>query len=152
MKNKILNILMLLSAMTALLSCSKEMAGGIHGDAIGNPDIRSIIITGGVTDAESGQPLEDITIHFKAYPQDAPDASPVIIDEFHTTSSGTYTVHASGPIYESLLCVLTAQDANEVYESKTNQVIVSWSGMSYDKDAGQFVVNDCIFQLNKKSE
>lgn len=152
MKSKILNIFITLLAMAAISSCSKEMPGKADHVNTNGDGLRSITITGAVTDAQSGKPLEDITIHFKAYPQDTPDASPLIIDEVHTTSNGTYTVHASGLLYEPLLCVLTAQDVKDVYESKTNQVIISWSGMSYDKESGQFVVNDCTFQLNKKSE
>ena len=126
-----------------------ELGPGHSGDMMGDKDTRSIIITGAVTDASTGQPLEDITIHFKAYPQDIPDASPIFTDEVHSTSSGTFTIHASGNIYESLLCVLTAQDAGNIYESKTNQVIVTWSGPSFDRNSGTFVVNDCTFQLKK---
>lgn len=149
MKKRILNILMLLLSAAVLASCSMEMEPEHWGDMMGDKDIRSIIITGAVTDASTGQPLEDITIHFKAYPQDIPDASPIFTDEVHSTSSGTFTIHASGNIYESLLCVLTAQDAGNIYESKTNQVIVTWSGPSFDRNSGTFVVNDCTFQLKK---
>lgn len=140
---------MMLSATIAFFACSAEMRAPQQDGIIAPDGLRSIVITGVVTDASSSQPLEDITIHFKAYPQGSPDASPLITDEVHTTSSGTFTIHASGEFHESLLCVLTAHDASDVYESKTNQVIVTWSGMSYDKDTGRFVVNDCSFQLQK---
>ena len=150
MRTKIAHILILLLAATVAVSCSKaDMA---IEDMAGNPRVRSILITGAVMDAQTGQALEDITIHFRAYPQEHPDADPIIIDEVHTTSNGTYTIQAYGEIYEPLLCVLTTQDNKEIYESKTNQVIISWNGISYDKTNGQFVVNDCTFQLSKKSE
>lgn len=150
MRTRIAHILTLLLAAAAALSCSK--ADMSIEDMAGNPRVKSIVITGIVTDAQNGQPLENITIHFRAYPQEHPDADPIIIDEVHTTSNGTYTIQAYGEIYEPLLCVLTTQDNKEIYESKTNQVIISWSGISYDKSNGQFVVNDCTFQLSKKSE
>lgn len=152
MRKKILNIFMILLAAAVCSSCSVDMFDGLALDMSSGERLRSITITGAVTDAQSGKPLEDITIYFKAYPQDTPDARPIISTEVHTTSNGTYTIQESEPIDESLLCVLTTQDANGVYESKTNQVIVSWSGLSYDKTSGQFIVNDCSFQLNKKSE
>ena len=147
MKKDFLNILTMLLTMAAFLSCSKEMPGGIHEDAMGNPAIRSVIITGAVTDAQSGQVLEDITIHFEAYSQNAPGTSPLIIDEVHTTSKGTYTINVSGVINEPLLCILTAEDGTDAYEGKSN-----WRGTSFDRKTGTFVVNDCSFQLNKKSE
>jgi hypothetical protein len=119
---------------------------------MGNPDIRSVIITGVVTDAQNGQVLEDITIHFDAYPQNAPDTSPLLIDEVHTTSRGTYTIKVSGVIHKPLICILTAEDDTNAYESKSNQVNITWRGTSFDRKTGTFVVNDCSFQLNKKSE
>ena len=152
MKKDFLNILTMLLTMAAFFSCSKEMPGGFHEDAMGNPDIRSVIITGVVTDAQNGQVLEDITIHFDAYPQNAPGTSPLIIDEVHTTSKGTYTINVSGVINEPLLCILTAEDVTDAYEGKSNQVNISWRGTSFDRKTGTFVVNDCSFQLNKKSE
>ena len=65
----------LLSAATAVLSCSK----GDFVPILDNEPAyhnRSILITGMVSDTY-GQPLEDITINFKAYPHDQADASPI---------------------------------------------------------------------------
>lgn len=150
MRTRIVHILTLLLAAAAALSCSK--ADMSIEDMAGNPRVKSIVITGIVTDAQSGQPLENITIHFKAYPKDYPDAAPIIIDEVHTNSNGAYTIQTGVEIYEPLLCTLSAQDSKDIYESKTNQVIVSWSGTSFDNSSGTFVVNDCSFQLSKKQE
>lgn len=149
MKHRIINILMALSAMTALVSCSTGMDKEPSHDMSESSDSRSIIITGAVTDAHDAYPLEDITIHFQAYPQDAPDASPIMTDEVYTTSNGTFTIHENVETYKSLLCVLTASDPDNIYASQTKQVIVTWGGTSYDKKSGTFVVNDCIFHLNK---
>jgi hypothetical protein len=141
-------ILTLLLAATAVLSCSK--ADIAIEDVVENTGERSIIITGAVTDAQNGQALEDITIHFKAYPQDSPDASPIIIDEVHTNSKGEYTIQIYGDFHEPLLCTLSTQDSKDTYETKTNQVIISWNGTSFDKNSGTFVINDCSFQLSKR--
>ena len=84
--------------------------------------------------------------------QNAPGTSPLIIDEVHTTSKGTYTINVSGVINEPLLCILTAEDVTDAYEGKSNQVNISWRGTSFDRETGTFVVNDCSFQLSKKSE
>ena len=150
MRTRIAHILILLLAATVAVSCSKaDMA---IEDMAGKPRVRSILITGAVMDAQSGQALENITIHLRAYPQDSPDASPIIIDEVHTNSNGEYTVQIYGDFHEPLLCTLSTQDSKDTYETKTNQVIISWSGTSFDKSSGTFVINDCSFQLNKKSE
>jgi regulator of protease activity HflC (stomatin/prohibitin superfamily) len=67
----------------------------------------------------------------------------------NTNKNGIFTIDVSGEIHESLLCTLTAADTEHVYESKTNQVIITWSGTSYDKSSGKFVVNDCSFQMTR---
>mgnify|MGYP003457266671 FL=1 len=147
MRTRIAHILILLLAATVAVSCSKaDMA---IEDMAGNPGVKSIVITGIVTEAQNGQPLENITIHFKAYPKDSPDAAPIIIDEVHTNSNGAYTIQTGVEIYYPLLCTLSAEDSKDIYESKTNQVIVTWSGPSFDRNSGTFVVNDCTFQLKK---
>ena len=37
-----------------------------------------------------------------------------------------------------------------IYENQTQQVLISWKGMSFDEESNMFVVNDCNFQLSKK--
>jgi putative lipoprotein (rSAM/lipoprotein system) len=148
MRTRIAHILTLLLAAAAALSCSK--ADMSIEDMAGNPRVKSIVITGIVTDAQNGQPLENITIHFKAYPKDSPDAAPIIIDEVHTNSKGEYTIQIYGDFHEPLLCTLSTQDSKDTYETKTNQVIISWNGTSFDKNSGTFVINDCSFQLSKR--
>lgn len=149
MKNKILNIFMILLAATTLSSCSVDLADIAFDGLMDGNKIKSVVITGIVTDAQNGEPLKDIRIYFQAYPQNTPDAPSVMTSEVYTNKNGIFTIDVSGEIHESLLCTLTATDTEHVYESKTNQVIITWSGTSYDKSSGKFVVNDCSFQMTR---
>lgn len=146
MKKIILYISTLLLASAGLWSCSAEMMS--DEDMAATAD-RCIFITGIVTDMDSGNKLEDIEIEFKAYPQNnAETAPPVAVDQVYTNSEGIFTIICNG-YHEPLLCVLVAKDAESLYESQTKQIMVTWSGPSYDHDSNMFVVNDCTFQLKK---
>ena len=133
----------LLSVATAVLSCSMEM----HDGEIPYME-RTILVTGSVSDM-SGNALEDITITLKAYPQDDAAAAPVTSETAYTSNKGTYSIHAKGA-QTPLLCIITAEDMGGVYESQTQQVIVSWKGLAFDEISNRFVVNNCNFQLIKK--
>lgn len=133
----------LLSVTTAVLSCSVDMY-----DAEVPYQERTMLVTGSVSDT-SGNPLEDITITLKAYPQDDAAASPLTTETAYTNNKGTYSIHAKG--YETpLLCIITAEDMAGTYESKTQKVLISWKGLSFDEASNTFVVNDCNFNLNRK--
>ena len=136
----------LLSVATAVLSCSVEAMpedseGAYYMD-------RTILVTGSVSDM-NGNAVEDITITLKAYPQNDVSAPPVASETTYTSNKGTYSIHAKGSQMQ-LLCTITAEDMNGMYESQTQQVIVSWKGMAFDETSNMFIVNNCNFQLNKK--
>ena len=136
----------LLSLMTAVLSCSVE---AMLQDSEGAKYVdRSILLTGSVSDM-SGNALEDITITLKAFTKDDASAAPVTSETTYTSNKGTYSIHAKGSQMQ-LLCTITAEDMNGMYESQTQQVIVSWKGMAFDETSNMFIVNDCNFQLNRK--
>ena len=140
-------IVALLSVATAVLSCSAE-AMKQDPEAL-NPYIeRTILVTGSVSDLY-GNALEDITITLKAYPQDDAAASPTTSMITYTSNKGTYSIRAKGSDME-LMCMITAEDAKGAYESQTQQVMISWKGMSFDETSNTFVVNDCNFQLSRK--
>lgn len=139
----ITSMVALLSVATAVLSCSDGMYEGE------SPYLeRTMLVTGSVSDM-GGNALEDITITLKAYPQDDVAASPVTSETRYTSNKGTYSIRAKGADMP-LLCIITAEDMNGVYESQTQQVMISWKGMSFDEVLNMFVVNDCNFQLNRK--
>ncbi len=137
----------LLSVATAVLSCSK-------GDYVAMPDMegtiteRSILITGYVSNME-GQALEDITITFKAYPKDDVNAAPISTDTAYSNSKGTFSIMADGAEMD-LICLVNAEDPDGIYESQSQQIFVSWKGVSFDAANNQYIVNDCSFVLNRK--
>jgi hypothetical protein len=135
-------MLALLSAATAVLSCSAEEYGEITYAE------RTMLVSGSVSDV-SGNALEDITITLKAYPQDDAAAAPVTSETTYTSNKGTYSIRTIGAA-EPLLCIITAEDMNGIYENQTQQVLISWKGMSFDEASNMFVVNDCNFQLSKR--
>lgn len=148
MKRTLIYILILLLSATAVLSCSV----GIQ-DAMPPYDYEespmSILITGTVSDMDSKAPLEGISVKFKAYPDDTSDSPSVVSDRVYTDNRGIFTIHTAAPEYP-LLCVLVAEDENYVYDNQTRQIIVTWSGPSFDNHSNMFVVNDCNFSLTKK--
>ena len=137
----------LLSVATAVLSCST-------GDYVVMPDMegtiteRSILITGYVSNME-GQALEDITITFKAYPKDDVNAAPISTDTAYSNSKGTFSIMADGAEMD-LICLVNAEDPDGIYESQSQQIFVSWKGVSFDASNNQYIVNDCSFVLNRK--
>ena len=140
-------IVALLSLSTVVLSCSVE---AMPQDSVtANPyQERTILVTGTVSDM-NGNALEDMTITMKAYPYDDATSSPLTSETTYTSNKGTYSIHAKGASMQ-LMCMITAKDQDGVYESQTQQVIVSWKGMAFDEASNMFVVNDCNFQLNRK--
>lgn len=148
MKKLIIYILLSLLGTTVLSSCNAEVFDS-EGDITGIGNWNKVVVTGTVSDANSGSALEDITIHFKAYPQAHPDAAPVVTDEVHTGNNGAFTIMTPTIAPYKLLCTLTATDPKGQYESHTKQIIITWQGTSYDKDLQMYVVNNCNFQLKK---
>ena len=147
MKRVVIYMLMLLLVSTAVLSCSKGLFDQ-DASAMPSENPRAILISGSTIDSQSGSPLENITISFKAYPYNDPDAAPISAVEAYTSSKGTFTIQAAGAS-QKLLCVLVANDKEGIYESQTKQVIVTWRGTSYDRYNNIFIVNDCKFNLEK---
>lgn len=138
------NIIFLLSAVTAFVSCSEAF---IVMDKVDDAEGR-IIITGTISELGSAQPLKDIRVVFQAYDAEAASLSLVCKDEVYSGNDGVYAIEAYAP-GGRLRCVLTAEDMNGKYKSQTQEIIVTWSGPSYDRHSNSFVVNDCNFQLSK---
>ena len=137
----------LLSVATAVLSCSKGDYD-VMPDMEGTITERSILITGYVSNME-GQALEDITITFKAYPKDDVNAAPISTDTAYSNSKGTFSIMADGAEMD-LICLVNAEDPDGIYESQSQQIFVSWKGVSFDASNNQYIVNDCSFVLNRK--
>lgn len=147
MKRPVTYMLMALLGTTVLSSCSKDFAAP---DMMETPDGRHnrFIISGLVTDAQNDKPLNDIKIRFEAYPQDKINTVPIATSEVYTTSEGIFFIEVTGFDSTPLHCILTATDPQTYYQDRKTNVIVSWSGPSYDAYNKTIVVNDCNFQLN----
>lgn len=143
----IFSIAALLSVATAVLSCST----GAYVDRPDMEDVlpaKSILITGSVSNME-GQPLEDVKIVFKAYPKDDVNAAHISTETAYSNSKGTFSIIADGADMD-LVCIVSAEDRDDIYESQSNEILVSWKGLSFDASNNQYIVNDCNFVLNRK--
>ena len=137
----------LLSVATAVLSCSKGVFDSMP-DMDGALPGKSILITGMVVNNE-GEALEDITITFKAYPKDDVNAAPISTETAYSNSKGIFSIMADGAEMD-LICIVNAEDMDGIYESQSQQIFVSWKGVSFDASNNQYIVNDCSFVLNRK--
>ncbi|MBR5567538.1 MAG: hypothetical protein IKW27_02230 [Bacteroidales bacterium] len=150
MKKILSHIAALLLATTVVVSCSEGM---YYDDAIVYPDSdigRTILITGVISDNDTSTPLEGISVSVKVYPQNDPSAPSIASAIVYTDSNGIFTTETVGA-YEPLLCVLDVKDENGIYESQTQQVMISWNSPSFDYESNTFIVNDCNFQLSRSS-
>lgn len=138
------NIIILLAVSAVLFSCSKAFTAMDASDSKGG----RIIITGTVSELESAQPLKDMKIVFKAYTTDNAIPVPVYSDEVYSGNDGVYAIEAAAEAGK-LRCVITASDMSGGHSSQTHEIMVTWSGPSYDKHSNSFIVNDCNFQLPK---
>lgn len=137
----------LLSVATAVLSCSTGVFESMP-DMDGALPEKSILITGMVVN-NKGEALEDITITFKAYPEDDVNAAPISTETAYSNSKGTFSIMADGAEMD-LICIVNAEDPDGIYESQSQQIFVSWKGVSFDASNNQYIVNDCSFVLNRK--
>ena len=145
-RKTIISIFALLLCSAAVLSCSMEPMMDFE-ESAPSQNGRNIVITGSVIDKDTNIPLEDITITFKAYPQNDADATPVSTETVHTDNKGIFFINTYGSS-EHLLCIVTAEDKEDRYESFTRQIIVDWTGPSFDGHV--FAINECNFYLIPK--
>lgn len=138
----------LLSVTTAVLSCSKESFDVMPDMEDGVLPAKSILITGSVSNME-GQVLEDIKITFEAYPKDDVNAAPISTETAYSNSKGTFSIMADGADMD-LICSVSAEDPDGLYESLSKQIFISWKGVSFDASNNLYIVNDCSFVLNRK--
>ena len=143
----IFSIAALLSVATAVLSCSVGVYDAMTDIEGVNPE-KSIVITGAVY-SQDGQPLEDISITFKSYPQDDAEAAPLMTERVSSNSKGEFLIMSEGADFD-LFCILTAEDPKEIYESQNQQIFISWGGVDFDETTNTRYVNDCSFVLDRK--
>lgn len=127
----------LLCAATAL-SCSTE-----DGRLVPLQD-GVVVITGSVSEAGTGAPLQDVRITLEAKSE-----SDITIDRktSYSTSDGIFTIR-TGRLKKVSRCILTA-NAKEGYEDSNIEVVISPDEYSYNPKERILHVNDCNFYMQK---
>ena len=131
-----------ISCSTALLNDEETVLDGEF----------AIVVNGVVSDVVSNAPIKDIQVTFSAFATNSLSVMPLISKTVSTKSDGTYSFKVFG-FSDPVTCKITAmskEDAENRYETMTNEVVVTWEGNSYDPDSKTFFVNDCNFQMEKE--
>lgn len=148
MKRHILNILILLLASTAVLSCSAGMVNELETpkEATGR---YKLVISGSVSDMESALPLEDIRIVMRSV-EKTDDANPKEYSyTAYTDNKGTFTINIGG-FNNPVSVELEAEDPNGMYNPARHDIpLITWDS-DYNMAGGTFFINDCNFYLEKK--
>ena len=148
MKRHILNILILLLASTAVLSCSAGMVNELE-DIKGQTAEYRLVISGAVSDMESTMPLEDIRIVMTSEEQTEEGKSEKDTFTVYTDNAGLFTINIGGFRY-LVSIVLEADDPHGSYRSARHEIpLITWNS-NYNMSAGTFYINDCNFYMEKK--
>lgn len=109
----------------------------------------TVIISGIVSDIKSGTPIEGVKINFQIYTGDITQTTPVDIQNAYTDSKGVFSIMSDGHI-SSVTCIIVTE--HEEYSSVRKELLINWSGTSYDFERKTFFVNDCDFHLEKSDK
>lgn len=120
-------------------ACTKDSVCLLEGDG-------TVIITGVVSDKDSGTPLKDIKILYEAY-----SLRGKLIDTktVYSSGDGTYTIENGGYTSE-INCILKTVDSENIYSVGEIELNVDWNGSPFNKETSTFIVNNCNFYLKKK--
>ena len=108
----------------------------------------TVIVSGVVSDKDTGAILKDITITYESY-----DLRGKMIQtkKSYSSSNGTYVIEANG--YTSkITCTLTASVPVGCYSESQIELNVDWNGSMFNAETDTFVVNDCNFHLQKSAK
>ena len=124
--------------LTLVTSCSKADMFMLEGEG-------TIIISGIISDKDSGKALKDIQVIYEAY-----SLRGKLIDTktVYSSSDGTYTIESNGYTTE-INCSLKASDSKNIYSAGEVEINVDWEGSPFNIEDGSFVVNNCNFYLKK---
>lgn len=140
-----LNILILLLASTAVLSCSD-----VDSDRFERPDEELVIsISGTASDLSTGEPIEEIKITVHAAEYGDKDNVNLVSKTTYTDNTGRFSISAEGFSYTTT-CLVTAEDPNGIYADASQEIKISWSATSMQGNT--FYVNECDFYLEKNQE
>lgn len=136
---RILNITIIwLLSIAAFCSCSKD-ASLPRGNA-------KVIISGTVSDLYAKSAIEGAEIKFQIYEENESASRLIVERSVYTDSKGAYSLMEEG-FDSTIRCTLIV--SHKDYYSESQEIIVNWSGTSYDSDMNTFFVNECNIHLKK---
>lgn len=110
-----------------------------------------LLMSGIVSESGSTKPLSGIKITFSAFKENDISVLPLLTKTVYTDGKGTYNLEAEG-FSEPIKCTITAESTKQndtAYEKSSQDILVTWSGDSFDEEESIFFVNNCNFQMNK---
>ena len=131
-----------LLSIAAFCSCSDSSTHDYS-----NPSDKDVIINGTVSEISTRQPIEGVKIAFMAYSSYGRTDGPVLSLNAYTDSRGTFNLKAE-EIGAAVKCILTTEHPE--YSGIEKEIIINWTGTSYDAESRTFYVNDCDFHLQRK--
>lgn len=148
MKRHILNILILLLASTAVLSCSAGILNETDAPQSQTGSFK-LVISGSVSDMESAAPLEDIRIVMRTVEK----IDGINLEEqtytAYSDSKGTFTINMGG-FNNPVSVELETNDPKGIYKHAKHEIpLITWDS-SYNMSGNTFFINDCNFYLEKQ--
>ena len=131
-----------LLSIAAFCSCSDSSTHDYS-----DPSVKDVIINGTVSEITTRQPIEGVKIAFIAYSKSGRTDEPVSSINAYTDSRGTFNLKAE-EIGTAVKCILTTEHPG--YSGVEKEIIINWTGPSYDPESKIFYVNDCDFHLARK--
>ena len=110
-----------------------------------------LVMSGIVSEAGSNKSISGIKITFSAYMENSISVLPLMTKTVYTDGKGIYNREVEG-FSEAIRCTITAEATKQndsAYEKQSQDIVVTWSGDSFDEESSTFFVNNCNFQLNK---
>lgn len=148
MKRHILNILILLLASTAVLSCSAGIVNELEA-VQGQTGSFKLVISGSVSDMESAAPLEDIRIVISSVEKTDGTSPEEHTYTAYSDSKGTFTINMGG-FNNPVSVELEANDPKGIYKHAKHEIpLITWDS-SYNMSGNTFFVNECNFYLEKQ--
>ena len=120
------------------IPCTKEDVSMLTGEG-------SVIISGIISDYDTGAPLKDIPVTYKAF---SLRGRMIDTKTAYTSDEGIYTIEAEGYTTE-INCLLTASESTGTYSESQIELNIDWNGTSFNQDEMSFIVNNCNFYLKK---
>lgn len=148
MIRNIANILIVILSAIALTACA-QMFLDDNGSTLEGE--YKLVMSGIVSEAGSSKPISGIKITFSAFKENSISVLPLMTKTVYTDGKGIYNLEAGG-FSEAIRCTITAESTKQndiAYENMSQDIVVTWSGDSFDEKNSTFFVNNCNFQMIK---